>query len=132
MNLGVEMTSVEDYLKQNVFGKPQLKPDEKRKFLGNFQERVALALTVAQVRQVQNLAVVKQVMQRYPQYHLYINGRLSHSYRQPLVKLAVQLDYAFTIINQQNLRTATKELSDQEMGLVIADAKQAVKGPILI
>ncbi|WP_227005141.1 DUF1694 domain-containing protein [Companilactobacillus paralimentarius] len=26
------MTNVEDYIKKNIFGKPQLKPDEKNKF----------------------------------------------------------------------------------------------------
>ena len=74
------MTDIEEYLKQNVFGKPQLKPDERRKFLGNFQERVALALTVAQVRRSENLPLIRQVMQRYPQCHLFINGRLSKKY----------------------------------------------------
>ncbi|MCX0279045.1 YueI family protein [Bombilactobacillus mellis] len=125
------MTDIEEYLKQNVFGKPQLKPDERRKFLGNFQERVALALTVAQVRRSENLPLIRQVMQRYPQYHLFINGRLSSTYRVPIMTLAVQLSYHFTIIEQANMRTATKALAETDMGLVIADDSHPVK-PLLL
>ncbi|UQS83039.1 YueI family protein [Bombilactobacillus thymidiniphilus] len=126
------MTSVEDYLKQNVFGKPQLKPDERKKFLGNFQERVALALTVAQTNNLANLPMVEKVMQRNPQYHLYLNGRLNDKARQAVIKLAVQNNFAFTIMEQANMRTATKDLSDQDMGLVIADDHQAIKKPVLL
>ncbi|MBA1434084.1 YueI family protein [Bombilactobacillus bombi] len=126
------MTELEDYLKQNVFGKPQLKPDEKRKFLGNFQERVALALTVAQVRNTANLPLVKRVLQRYPQYHLFINGRLSSTYRGPLLSLAVSLNYQFTIIEQANVRSNTRPLADNDMGLVIADDRHRITHPVLI
>lgn len=126
------MSDVEDYLKKNIFGTPQLKPDERKKFLGNFQERVALALTVAQVRNPQNLPLIKRVMQRYPQYHLYINGRLSTSYRQELIRLAVTLNYQFTIIAQKNRRLPTPKLSEQEMGLVIADERHKVTRPTLL
>ncbi|UQS82025.1 YueI family protein [Bombilactobacillus folatiphilus] len=126
------MTNVEDYLKQNVFGTPQLKPDEKRKFLGNFQDRVALALTIAQIRNPQNLQMVEKVMRQYPQYHLYLSDRLSTTYRKPLVQLAVKLQYSFTIIAQQKMRTKTQPVTDQEMGLVIADAQQAIHKPLLI
>lgn len=126
------MSDVEDYLKKNIFGTPQLKPDERKKFLGNFQERVALALTVAQVRNPKNLPLIKRVMQRYPQYHLYINGRMSTSYRQELIRLAVTLNYQFTIIAQKNRRLPTLKLSEQEMGLVIADDRHKVTRPTLL
>ena len=63
------MTNVEDYIKQNIFGKPQLKPDEKNKFLGNFAERVAIALTIAQLKNPENVKIVENVMKKYPEYH---------------------------------------------------------------
>jgi uncharacterized protein YueI len=126
------MTDIEEYLKQNVFGKPQLKPDEKRKFLGNFQERVALALTVAQVRNLNNLVVVERVIKQYPQYHLFINGRLSSTYRVQLMTLAVNNNYQFTIIEQAHMRSATKPLVENDMGLVIADDRHSIDRPVLI
>ena len=70
------MTNVEDYIKKNIFGKPQLKPDEKNKFLGNFAERVAIALTVSQVKNPDNVKIVENVMKKYPEYHLYLNGKI--------------------------------------------------------
>lgn len=126
------MTDIEEYLKQNVFGKPQLKPDEKRKFLGNFQEQVALALTVAQVRNLNNLVVVERVIKQYPQYHLFINGRLSSTYRVQLMTLAVNNNYQFTIIEQAHMRSATKPLAENDMGLVIADDRHSIDRPVLI
>ncbi|MCO6540784.1 MAG: YueI family protein [Lactobacillus sp.] len=126
------MTDIEEYLKQNVFGKPQLKPDEKRKFLGNFQERVALALTVAQVRNLNNLVVVERVIKQYPQYHLFINGRLSSTYRVQLMTLAVNNNYQFTIIEQAHMRSDTKPLAENDMGLVIADDRHSIDRPVLI
>lgn len=90
------MSDVEDFIKTHMYGTPQLKPDEKRAFLGSFKERVALALTVAQIRNPKTLAMVKGIMQRYPQYHLYLNAKLSQTYLTEYMALAVQLNYQFT------------------------------------
>ncbi|NVY96447.1 YueI family protein [Lactobacillus sp. DCY120] len=126
------MTNLEDYLKKNVFGTPQLNPDEKRQFLGNFRERVALALTVAQLRNPATWTTIQQVMQQYPQYHLFINGRLNSTPRTKLLKLAVQLHYQFTITDQSKIRVKNQALGEQEMGLVIADDKHHISKPILL
>jgi len=126
------MTNVEDYIKQNIFGKPQLKPDEKNKFLGNFAERVAIALTIAQLKNPDNIKTVESVMQKYPHYHLYLNGKIDSYILDNYLQLSVKLKYKFTIVSQSAVRNKDRVLTDNDMGLVIADESKPVGRPVLI
>ncbi|AUI71936.1 hypothetical protein COSHB9_16820 [Companilactobacillus alimentarius] len=126
------MTNVEDYIKKNIFGKPQLKPDEKNKFLGNFAERVAIALTVSQVKNPDNVKTVENVMRKYPEYHLYLNGKIDSYLLDNYLQLSVKLKYKFTIVSQSGVRTKDRPLSENDMGLVIADESKPVGRPVLI
>ena len=126
------MTNVEDYIKQNVFGKPQLKPDEKNKFLGNFAERVAIALTIAQLKNEDNIKTVESVMKKYPEYHLYLNGKIDSYILDKYLQLSVKLKYKFTIVSQSGMRNKNNTLSENDMGLVIADESKPVGRPVLI
>ncbi|WP_125565988.1 YueI family protein [Companilactobacillus insicii] len=126
------MTSVEDYIKKNVFGKPQLKPDEKNKFLGNFAERVGIALTIAQLKNPDNLKTVENVMKKYPQYHLYLNGKIDSYILDKYLQLSVKLNYKFTIVSQSAVRNKERVMTDNDMGLVIADESKPIDRPVLI
>ncbi|WP_125771023.1 YueI family protein [Companilactobacillus furfuricola] len=126
------MSSVEDYIKKNVFGKPQLKPDEKNKFLGNFAERVGIALTVAQIKNLDNVATVEKIMKRYPKYHLYLNGKIDSYLMDEYLKLSVKLNYKFTIVMTAPVRNGRKEVTDSDMGLVIADESKPINSPVIL
>jgi uncharacterized protein YueI len=126
------MSSVEDYIKKNIFGKPQVKPDEQNKFLGNFAERVAIALTVAQLKNTENVKTVEKVMKRYPSYHLYLNGKIDGYLMDEYLKLSVKLNYKFTIVMQAPVRNGRKELIDSDMGLVIADESKPISSPVIL
>lgn len=126
------MSDVEDYIKSHMYGQPQIKPDEKRAFLGNFKERVALALTVGQLRNSKTKQLVADVMKRYPQYHLYLNARLSQTFITRYMGLAVSLNYQFTIITQETMRVKNKELAEDDMGLTIADPNHKIDRPIIL
>ncbi|MCH4169858.1 MAG: YueI family protein [Lactobacillus sp.] len=128
------MSDVEDFIKTHMYGTPQLKPDEKRAFLGSFKERVALALTVAQIRNPKTLAMVKGIMQRYPQYHLYLNAKLSQTYLTEYMGLAVQLNYQFTLITQEGMRVKNldQDISEEDVGLTIADPNNKITRPIVL
>ncbi len=126
------MTNVEDYIKDNIFGKSQLKPDEKNKFLGNFAERVAIALTVAQIKNPDNQTTVESVMKKYPGYHLYLNGKIDSYILDNYLRLSVKLKYKFTIVSQSGMRNRDRPLTDNDMGLVIANEGKPVDRPVLI
>lgn len=125
------MEEVEKYLKDNVFGKPQLKPDEKNKFLGNFQERVAIALTISEVKNRDNKKIVEKVMTQNPDSHMYINGDMDQATMGIFIALAAAKNYKFTIISQEKVRTES-EKSDNDMGIVIANEKEPVKNPTIL
>ncbi|ATO42672.1 YueI family protein [Loigolactobacillus coryniformis] len=121
---------IQDYLKSHVFGQPQLKPDEKRSFLGNFRERVALALTIQQLRTVKAESLVRNVLTRYPGLRIYINGRMGKTLINRYLKVAVELDYPFTILAQNGMRVS-QPLTEQDFGLVIAGT-QKITRPIVL
>lgn len=126
------MSDIEDYIKKNVFGKPQVKPDEKHKFLGNFAERVAIALTVAQIKNKDNIQTVEKVMKNYPGYHLYLNGKIDSYLMDEYLQLSVKLNYKFTIVMQSPVRNGRKKIEDSDMGLVIADESKPVNSPVIL
>ncbi|MFL2029098.1 DUF1694 domain-containing protein [Loigolactobacillus zhaoyuanensis] len=121
---------IQNYLKNHVFSQPQLKPDEQRTFLGNFRERVALALTIKQLRTVKAEALVRDVLARYPGMRIYINGRMGKTLINRYLRVAVATDYPFTILAQNGLRV-TQPLTDQDFGLVIA-GQQKMTRPIVL
>ena len=126
------MTNVEDYIKKNIFGKPQLKPDEKNKFLGNFAERVAIALTVLQLKNASNIKLVEDIMKKYPNYHLYLNGKIDSYILDNYIQLSVKLGYKFTIVTQAPMRKGNRILTDSDMALVIADENKPIGRPVLL
>lgn len=125
------MEEVEKYLKDHVFGTPQLKPDEKNKYLGNFQERVAIALTVIEAKNKNNKKIVQEVMEKYSNYHLYLNGNLDQTTLGEYIALAASKNYKFTIISKEAVRVS-KEESENDMGLVIANEKEPAEGPVIL
>ncbi|KRN29324.1 hypothetical protein IV38_GL000207 [Lactobacillus selangorensis] len=120
-----------DFLKTRLYGVPQLKPDEKRRFLGNFQERVALAITVSQLRSAKMYALVAQILQRYPEYRIYLNDKLGQHLLNQYLQLAVELNYPFTILHQAKIRI-DHPLQEDDFGLVLASPDQKIQRPILI
>ncbi|MSC10898.1 DUF1694 domain-containing protein, partial [Lactobacillus rhamnosus] len=64
---------LEHFIKAMALGIPTIKPDEKRAFLGNFRERVAMAVTIRQLRDAQITAMLDSVLKRYPGYRIFLN-----------------------------------------------------------
>lgn len=121
---------IQDYLKSHVFGAPQLKPDEKRAFLGNYRDRVALALTVGQLRTAKAEQLVCNVLRRYPGLRIYINGRMGKTIVNRYLKVAVSMNYPFTILAQNGMRVK-QPLQENDFGLVIAGSKKITR-PIVL
>ncbi|ANK60737.1 DUF1694 domain-containing protein [Loigolactobacillus backii] len=122
---------MQEYLRTHLFGTPQLKPDEKRAFLGNFRERVAMAVTVGQLRTPKAESVIKTVLTRYPQYRIYLNGRMGKTLINRYMRLAVALDYPFTILAQMGVRVQ-RDVTDRDFGLVIASPDGKIKRPVVL
>lgn len=104
--------NLEDYLNQGVYGKKEINPEEKRKFLGTFRERVVVALTVSQLYKPKVYAEVEQAMKGNRGAKLLLNGSVDYQFLSKYVKIANDYQIPFTIVENKE--------HDTEVGLVLA------------
>jgi uncharacterized protein YueI len=104
--------SVDDVLKEGMYGPKEIKPEEKRQFLGTYRERVVIALRIGQVAQQKVYPQVEQHMKEHPTSHLFLNGNISYEQLSKYVKLANKYKIENTIV--------TNKEHDTDIGLVLA------------
>ncbi|MFD1393881.1 DUF1694 domain-containing protein [Lacticaseibacillus jixianensis] len=119
------------FIKAKSLGLATIKPDEKRAFLGNFRERVAMAVTIRQLHDERIQTLLDQVLTRYPQYRVYINGRMPQDLVAFYMKQALAHDVPFTIMAQPGVRVK-KTPSADDFGWVLADPHHQIERPILL
>lgn len=83
---------INERLSESLYGTPQLKPDEQRKYLGTFRERVALTLDQGEAQQPQFIDVLHNELDSHPEYHLLINGNASETALNNLTDLSDSVD----------------------------------------
>ncbi len=104
--------TVDDYIEQGIYGPKEINPDERRKFLGTLRERIALALTSAEVRQQR---VQQEVLNSFKQNSgakLYLNGHIDYSHLSKYIKAATERNISYTIVTNKD--------HNSEIGLVLA------------
>ena len=121
---------LEHFIKAMALGIPTIKPDEKRAFLGNFRERVAMAVTIRQLRDAQITAMLDSVLKRYPGYRIFLNGRMGESLVNQYMMQALAHQYPFTIM-KPGMRV-TKRVLPTDFGWVLAHPTQKISRPILL
>lgn len=104
--------NVEDYLKEGIYGQKEIKPDERRKFLGTLRERVVIALTQAQVRETGTYSQVEEQMKEYPNAQVFLNGNMNYQYLSKYTKICSKYDIEYTMV--------TNKEYNSELGLVLA------------
>lgn len=116
--------SVDDVLKEGMYGPKKIKPEEKRQFLGTYRERVIIALKVGQVVEQKVYPQVEQTMKEHPTSHLFLNGNISYEQLSKYVKLANKYKIENTIVTNKEHET--------EIGLVLAMAYAIDKEDIYV
>jgi uncharacterized protein YueI len=104
--------NIDDYIQQGIHGVRELKPDERRKFLGTLRERVLVVLTKQQVREKGTYKEVEELMKKNIEATMFLNGTLNYNYLSDYIKLANQIGSKFLI--------STNKEYDSELGLVLA------------
>ncbi|MDR1567134.1 MAG: YueI family protein [Streptococcaceae bacterium] len=93
---------IEEKLEQGIYGKPQLKPDEYRQYLGTFRERVILAMNHQAVEKTcycnQFIKLLQQLKDEYNPLCLKINDKLAGNVKAKYLKAAANLEIPATII----------------------------------
>ncbi|KYC95142.1 YueI family protein [Heyndrickxia sporothermodurans] len=104
--------NLDDYLQKGMYGEKQLKPDEKRKYLGTFRERIVVALKKSQVMEKQIYSEVEDLMKKNPKAKLLLNGDLSYTFLTKYIQLARKHNHSYSIVTNND--------SNTPIGLVLA------------
>lgn len=114
-------SDLENAVRTGIHGTPQLRPDEKRRFLGFFRERVIQAVTFKQILTTKGMQVMEEAMKDSRGVELVIHKR-ARSRAMPLVVQARKQGLDFTIVSNPNLRGEVA---------VLLVARDAVDVPVL-
>ena len=104
---------VEDYLEQGIFGPKEIKPGERKEFLGTLRERVIIVLTKSQVFEKDLYPEIEVKMKQYPESSLLLNGQIDYQYLGKYIKLSNQNRIPYKIVLNKDYNS--------KLGLVLAE-----------
>lgn len=110
-------SELEKTIAAGVYGTPELKPDEKSAFLGEFKERVLQALTKAQVAEDAVYVEIVQALQDKRAARLIYSGDIDYRYVDKYVRLSRKYGKPYTIRHDQKYKS--------DIGLLVV-SKEAV------
>ncbi|MFJ7747825.1 YueI family protein [Peribacillus sp. NPDC097295] len=115
---------VEDYLEQGIFGPKEIKPGERKEFLGTLRERVILVLTKSQVFEKDIYPEIEDKMKQYSQASLFLNGQMDYQYLGKYIKLSNKYSIPYKIVLNKDYNS--------KLGLVLAEKNAIDKENIYI
>ena len=121
MRSSKKSSELERTIRTGIHGTPQLRPDEKRRFLGFFKERVIQAVTFKQIQTAEGLQVMEEALRDSRGVELVIHKK-ARTRAMPLIVQARKQGLDFTIVSNPNLQGEVA---------VILVAKDAVDVPTL-
>jgi uncharacterized protein YueI len=98
------MDEMDPHVAAGIYGTPKINPDEQRKYLGTFRERVYAAQTVATMTEDQYLSVWQEELRNHPDGTLLINGHLPQETLDRYMKLASQAHVGFSMITSEDYK----------------------------
>lgn len=104
--------SIEDILQEGMYGKKEINPEERRKFLGTLRERIIAALRQSQVREAEVYPEFIELIKKHPQAKLYLNGSIDITYLKKYITAAEKHRIDYTIV--------INKTHDTDIGLVFA------------
>ncbi|QBP18757.1 YueI family protein [Acetilactobacillus jinshanensis] len=113
--------SVNDRLDRTINGTPKINPDEQRKYLGTFRERVSLAIKISDLKSQNAFNGFKKDLEAHPKYLLIINGNLTQNLTMPYLAYASQHNIDFTMRTDSFYWTRS-----QDYGLIYASHHNAI------
>lgn len=109
---------VNERLEQNQNGNgPSLKPDEKRRYLGTFRERVVLAIKLSQVGSDQSKQALSDRLKEYPAATLLIDQNLTGDSYIDYLQLAIKSGNQYSLLSNN---VVSKQVQDP-YAIVLAD-----------
>jgi uncharacterized protein YueI len=105
-------TELEKTISVALQGPPQIKLEEKRQYLGEFRERVLIALTKAQVMKSSVFPEIIETLHDKRAAKMLIHGDIDYRFRGKYQRLAAKIDKPYTVVHDPDLKG--------DVGLVIA------------
>lgn len=116
--------TVDEIIMNGIKGTPEIKKEEKNKFLGTYRERVEIALTTGQVMKSTIYSEVTGILQTTKNIDLLLNGDVSYQYLSKYIQIANKFHVPFSIVQNNE--------SNTDIGLVIANKTAIDKENIFI
>ncbi|MGX6978559.1 DUF1694 domain-containing protein [Vagococcus elongatus] len=90
---------VNDYLQQNIRGKPELLSGEKKEYLGIFRERIFLVMTGKDMQNKVYQMFLKQQLKDKPGGKIKISVHIDSPVRMAYILIAQDLNIPFTVVD---------------------------------
>lgn len=92
---------IQDYLDKGLYGAPQIKPDEVRKYLGTFRERVVFSMTCEEAKGSSHDSFCLEQFKQYDSGTLSINANSPLEIQNHYMKLAQQIGINFKMVDTE-------------------------------
>lgn len=109
--------NVQDYIDKGLSGAPQLRPEEKNIYLGNYRERVIFTVNKSELKRMIAFNLLEKEMKLYPDGHLFIHSQIASSFLTKCMEDSKSCNYQFTIVTKEN------PPSDDTICIVLASSK---------
>ncbi len=102
--MGEEKTRLEKKVMEGVYGEPELKKEEKNRFLGEFKERVIRCLNYDQVVEPGTYSEILQAIKHPQAEKLIIDRKVNLDRAHDYIELARQHNVSFKMIDSPDLK----------------------------
>lgn len=120
-----EQSDLKQRIQNGIYGSPKVKPDEQRRYLGTFRERVWLTITVAEAKQQDWSSALQKELTVHPDSLVIINGNLDDSFTRNYLTVANSLNVQFTIKTGTDTKT-----TDDAFAVIVTDHKAVFQTPV--
>lgn len=120
-----EKSAAQQRIDNAIYGTPKIKPDEQRKYLGTFRERVCLTISVQELRKQNLTTALTAELERGIGELVFINGNLPHAEIRPYIQAATSNNAQFTLKTDPEFKTA-----DDSLAVVVAAKTAVYQSPV--
>lgn len=106
-----QKSGTEQRIENAIYGTPKIKPDEQRKYLGTFRERVCLTISVKELREQNWQPALIAELKRGIGNSVFLNGNLPHDEIHPYLLATNQYGGSFTLKTDPEFRTDPDSLA---------------------
>ena len=111
--INLAKNDVDEYLQQGIYGVKEIKPEERKRYLGTLRERVIAVLYQSQVLEKEIYPEIAQLIKKHPKACLFLNGNMTNEYLTKYVELATLNKIRYKMVFNKDYNT--------DLGLVLAE-----------